>query len=126
MTAYLLTLHLIALIGTIAFELLFACICGYRKWQTLRTVALAQVVTNPVVVLLGNLFLFYTAWPMWSFLVPLEIAAVCTEWQIYRRCANAIQRPLRFSFAANVFSYTMGLALQNLGAFDWIKITGWD
>ena len=122
MTTYLLTLHLIALVGTIAFELLFACICGYRDGQTLRTVVLAQVVTNPVVVLLGNLCFYYTIWPMWSFLIPLEIAAVCAEWQIYWRCAKAIQRPLLFSFAANVFSYTIGWGLQNLGAFDWISL----
>ena len=119
MTTYLLILHLIALICTIAFELLFACICGYRNKQTVRVVVLAQIVTNPVVVLLANLSLFYTDWPYLSYLIPLEIAAVCVEWQIYRRCAKAIQKPLLFSLAANAFSYTIGLGLQYLGAFDW-------
>ena len=121
MTTYLLQLHLIALILTIVFEVLFACICGYHNRQTLKVVVLAQVVTNPVVVLLANLCLFYTVWPVAVYLIPLEISAVIVEWQIYRLRAKQIARPLVFSLAANVFSYTIGFGIQELGFYDLLE-----
>ena len=75
-------LHVIALTLTILIELSVALITGYRDRKTLKVVVLAQIVTNPIVVLISNLCILYTALPVWAFHAPLEIAALCAEWMI--------------------------------------------
>ena len=122
---YLAILQIVALALTIVFETAFAFASGYRTRQTLRVVVVAQVATNPLVVFISNLFYLHTMLPLWSFQLPLEIAAVIAEWLIYRRFAPAIRRPLVFSIAANAVSFGLGLILQYLGAFNWIARLFW-
>lgn len=114
----LLLLHIIALGLTILIELLVALFAGYRDRKALKTVLLVQILTNPIVVLISNACVLYTHLPFLAFQLPLEIAAVCAEWQIYRRFASTIKRPFLFSLAANAISYTIGYVLSRLGAFN--------
>ncbi|MBQ1926065.1 MAG: hypothetical protein II767_03870 [Proteobacteria bacterium] len=111
-------LHVIALTLTILIELSVALITGYRDRKTLKVVVLAQIVTNPIVVLISNLCILYTALPVWAFHAPLEIAALCAEWMIYRKFTSEIHRPFLFSLAANASSYIIGVVLSYLGVFN--------
>lgn len=111
-------LQVIALALTILIELAVALIAGYRDRKTFKVVVLAQIITNPLVVLISNLCIIYTALPVWAFHAPLEIAALCAEWQIYRRYAKEIQSPFLFSLAANASSYIIGVVLSFFGVFD--------
>ncbi|MBR4986081.1 MAG: hypothetical protein IKY83_10120 [Proteobacteria bacterium] len=114
----LIILHIIALALSILIELSVALIAGYRDRKTLKVVILAQIITNPIVVLISNLCIIYTALPIWAFHAPLEIAALCVEWLIYRRYAKKIHSPFLFSLAANASSYIIGVVLSVSGVFD--------
>lgn len=117
MTFPLLLLHIIALSLTILIEISVALLSGYRDRKALKTVLIAQILTNPIVVLISNACVLYTNLPYLAFQLPLEIAAVCAEWQIYKRFAATITHPFLFSLAANTISYTIGYVLSRLGAF---------
>ena len=108
-----------AMVTSLAFTLLleegFAFLAGLRGWQAYKTVAIANVLTNPVVVLLHYLVLFYMQ-P--GYLLPitllLEMAAVIVEWLYYRKRIKAIQHPFLFALAANVFSYLTGCLINTI------------
>ena len=117
-------LHVIALVLTILIELSVALIAGYRDHKTIKVIILAQIITNPIVVLISNLCILYTALPVWAFHAPLEIGALCAEWLIYRKYTNEIHHPFMFSLAANASSYIIGLVLSFFGVFDrlWLML----
>lgn len=66
--------------------------------------ALANVLTNPAVVLLHAMF------PGPAVTAALELSAVAVEGFCYRRLGHAIRRPWLFSLCANAFSFCLGLA----------------
>jgi len=98
---------------TLALELAFAFVEGVRRPKELGLVALVNVLTNPVVVLAYLLSAGLAPWLRTLLKLTLEVGAVMVEWLIYRRCSN-IPHPLRFSICANVFSYGMGVMLNQL------------
>ena len=70
--------------------------------------ALANVLTNPAVVLLNLLF------PAPWLLLLLECAAVGVEGLIYLQCARKIRAPFLFSLCANGCSFGLGLAIGGM------------
>lgn len=112
MTAWLLALG-VSLGLTLLFELGFALLCRLRG-RDLALCALANVLTNPPVVLLALLWRVYVPLPGWWPMPLLEASAVLTEAAIYRRDAAHIRRPLLFSLCANALSYGLGLALNTV------------
>lgn len=106
----LLLLLLICLALTEAIELPLLYLMGFRR-RELIIAALANVVTNPPVVLIRFVFLSLTRLPEWAVILPLEIAAVLVEAVIFRRAAGR-KRALLESFTANALSYTLGLAIS--------------
>lgn len=103
MTSLLVSLG-VSLALTLAIELVFALLCR-RRGQALILVALANVVTNPVVVLCVRLRVL----PVWL----MELLAVLAEGLIYRR-SRAFIRPYLFSLCANALSFGLGLLLNLL------------
>ena len=109
-----LTVQLRALALTLLFELCFALLWGARGRRELRTVVLANCLTNPPAVLLYWLAAGFWGWPRGPTAAALETAAVLIEWRCYRACAERLRRPLLFSLLANGFSYGAGRLLQFL------------
>lgn len=108
----LLLLMLICLTLTEAVELPVLYLLGFRR-RDLIIAALANVVTNPPVVLIRFVLLSLTSLPEWSVVLPLEISAVLVEALIYRRAAGR-KRALPESFIANALSYSLGLVISIL------------
>ncbi|MBE6813191.1 MAG: hypothetical protein E7523_09980 [Ruminococcaceae bacterium] len=88
----------------------------FVKKKTLRdylVLLLVNLVTNPVVVLISVCTSFSGMTDI-LLTVVLEASAVLIEWQLYKRCAQYIPRPLCFALCANLFSYFTGQILQLL------------
>ena len=98
---------------TLLIETGFALACG-KRGRDLALVALANVLTNPVVVLTALLCRAYTALPPAAYIAPMEALATLTEALVYRNAARDIRRPLLFSLCANALSYGLGLALGRI------------
>ncbi len=102
--------YLISLLLTLLVEGIFALVWGIRK-KDLLLVLLANMLTNPLVVLAHNLLLLHGFWL--HTLLP-ELWAVGTEAAIYRFKKNHIPSPALFAISANVLSYSLGLLLGQL------------
>lgn len=106
--SYPLTLVL-ALLITEAIEIPACVLWGMRK-KDLLFVVLANVLTNPLVNVLYALASLYTPIPPALSLAVLEIAAVITEWIVYRSATDA-KRPFPVSLTANTASFGIGLLI---------------
>ena len=104
----------ISLCLTLVLETGFFLLVGKRNRKDLLLVVMVNVLTNPVVVLLYWLAFYYTNWNTTIVKIPLEIFAVLTEWVCYKKYGQEFKRPLLFSLAANAFSFTVGLLVQQL------------
>lgn len=104
----------VSLALTLILETCFYFIVGKRNKKDLLLLLLANVLTNPAVVLLYWLSVLYTDINEVIVKAVLEISAVLVEWICYRRYAQDIKRPFLFSLGANAFSFTIGVLLQLL------------
>lgn len=99
----------VSLTLTLLIELAFA-LFRHRRGQALLFVALANVLTNPAVVLCAGLWRTYGL-PFYPAAVTvLEISAVLAEGFVYRR-SGCFPRPYRFSLIANLLSFSLGLLI---------------
>ena len=100
-----------ALAVSLALSLLleggYALIWGLRGRRDWLLLLLANVVTNPIVVIFYHLGL--DSWPA---VAALELGAVLAEGLAYRRWSGEIRKPFLFSLCANCFSFFSGLLLQ--------------
>ena len=92
---------------TLVLELSFALIWRVER-SDLPAVALANLLTNPVVVLCHHAAAWYVPKYVPAVTLALELWAVGTEGVIYRR-RSQIARPWAFSLCANLLSYCAGL-----------------
>lgn len=93
---------------TLLFELTVAFLWKVRK-ADIKIVILANVVTNPLVVLLYYLALSASV-KSWGLIAILEISAVIFESVCYKFKSN-IKSPIIFAIVANVVSYSLGLLI---------------
>jgi len=98
---------------TLILETGFFLLTGKRNKKDLLLVILVNTHTNPLVVLLHWLASRHTNWNMVIVTIALEAYAVLAEAFLYKRYAQSIKRPLIFSFAANAFSYLIGVLVQS-------------
>ena len=99
----------VSLLLTLALELCFALLWGVEQ-RDLTLVALANVLTNPVVVLCYTLTESFIPRLLIPAVAVLELGAVIVEgWLFHTR--GAIRFPWAFSLCANLFSFTIGLIL---------------
>ena len=94
---------------TLALELAFGLVWGVER-KDLTLVALANVLTNPVVVLCHALAALWLP----AFLAPvtlaLEAGAVLVEGRLFATRSH-IRAPWVFALCANLFSFSAGLLL---------------
>ena len=102
----------LALFLTEAIELPVCLLWGMRK-RDLLFVVLANLLTNPLVNVLYALAYLYTPVTRAVSIALLEIAAVVTEWLIYRSATGA-KRPFLVSLTANAASYGAGLLITTI------------
>ncbi len=103
------------LVLTIAIELSMAVLAfGMRTRRQMLVVALAQVVTNPLVELLCLAIGWHANLPLnsmpWLVMLAAELAAFVAEAQLYR-IAAITQHPWLMSGVLNATSFTLGLLL---------------
>ena len=101
-----------SLASTLILETGFFLLIGKRNIKDLMLVILVNVLTNPAVVLLYWLAVRYTDWDTIGVMIPLELFAILTEGYYYRKYGQSFSRPFLFSFAANMFSFSLGLFIQ--------------
>ncbi len=104
---------LVSLLLTAILELVFALVFRVRGY-TLLIVTLVNILTNPAVVVLFNLFCRHYSLPELAVIPILEISAVLIEALIYKTRCSTIKRPFLFSLGANIFSYLCGLIISAL------------
>jgi hypothetical protein len=80
--------------------------------KDLLLVALVNVLTNPVVVLLYWLAVTFLKWNKLVIILPLELSAVLAEGYYYSKYGCGFRRPYLFSAAANAFSFGAGVLIQ--------------
>lgn len=99
----------VSLVLTLALELAFALLWGVRRGDLLL-VALANVLTNPVVVLCHALAALWLP----AFLIPvtlaLEVGAVLVEGWLFAQRSD-IRSSWAFALCANLFSFVIGLLI---------------
>ena len=88
-------------------ECAFALVTG-RRGKALLLCALANLITNPPVVLLHSFL--QGGWPL---VAALELGAVAVEGLLYRY-SGLYERPYRFSLIANALSFSLGLIVNQL------------
>ena len=98
---------------TLLLEIPAALILGLRRKEDILLVGLVNILTNPIVVLILNLFLLFSASPPpWFLILPLEVFAVLTEGFIYQKGLSYRRiHPLFLSLILNGISYFGGLLL---------------
>ena len=114
MSQMILTSLTLSLLSTIVLEAGFYLLIGKRDKKDLLLLMLANVITNPVVVLLFWLVTLYTGWNPYIMLIPLELFAVLTEGYYYKKRGRSFRRPYLFSLAANMFSFSTGELIKYL------------
>ncbi|MCL1846761.1 MAG: hypothetical protein FWF91_02195 [Coriobacteriia bacterium] len=112
MSQVLLTSLALSLLATLALEAGFFWLTGKRNKRDLLLLLLANLVTNPAVVLLLYLTQWFTTLNYIAVTVVLEFSAVFIEGWYYKNYGQEFKRPFLFSLAANAFSFGIGLLLQ--------------
>lgn len=99
---------------TLVLELAGALLFGFRRKRDLLLVALVNVLTNPLVVLICNLYLILSGVPIpWYWILPLEVFAVLVEGFLYHKgLSHKPVHPLLLSLILNGISYIGGLLLS--------------
>ena len=95
----------ISLVLTLLLEGTLALLWGFRR-RDLLLFALANILTNPLALLLHLLF------RGWAVVVAVELAAIITEGLLFARLGEGIKRPWLFSMFANAFSFSLGLVID--------------
>lgn len=99
----------VSLFLTLVLELGFALLWGVNM-RDILLVALANVLTNPVVVLCYTLVGSFTPGLLIPAVAVLEVGAVVVEGWLFQTRSN-IRFPWAFALCANLFSFTIGLIL---------------
>ena len=100
----------VSLTLTLLLELGLALCWRVRK-SDLRAVALANLLTNPVVVLCHLTARYYLPAFLPFVTAVSELSAFAAEGFLYS-ARSRIRRPWLFSLCANLFSYTVGIILR--------------
>ena len=108
----LLTAMAVSLALTLALESGYYLLTCKRNKKDLLLVLLVNLLTNPAVVLIYWLVALYTSWNTYLVLIPLEVSAILIEGRYYQTYGRGFKHPYRFSLAANVFSYGVGVLIQ--------------
>lgn len=101
----------ISLALTLAIELCLALLTG-KRGRALLFVALANILTNPAVVLAALLRHAYGLPAEAAAVAVSEALAVLVEGLVYQKSGAGFARPYLFSLAANAVSFGLGLVIS--------------
>lgn len=101
----------ISLALTLGLELGFALAAG-KRGRALLFVMLANLLTNPPVVMTAILWRQYALPAEPAAVAVLEVLAVLTEGLVYEKSRVGFSRPWLFSLAANALSFGGGALLS--------------
>ena len=104
----------VSLFLTLVLELFFVWMVEKREKRNLLLAVLVNVLTNPFVVSMYYITLFYTNWNRTMVVCVLEASAVLAEWICYKKCGEKIRYPFLLSAGANCFSYFLGAVIERL------------
>ena len=99
---------------TLVFEGLLFFLIGKRSKKDFQLLVLVNILTNPAVVFLFWISVYYFFLNKVIITVLLESAAILVEAFCYRRYGETFRHPFLFAIAANIFSYGMGFLLQTI------------
>ena len=99
----------VSLALTLALELAFALVWRVER-RDMPAVVLANVLTNPAVVLCHPIAAWYIPGLLTAVTLALELGAVTAEGLIYAH-RSQISRPWAFALGANAVSFLTGLML---------------
>ena len=104
---------------TLVIELAVAFLLKIRGWTEFLIVALGNVLTNPLVVLIVYLMIFrFPDW-RWPVEILLEILVIPTEGLLYRAAKKSgfrFNKPFLLALVCNLSSYSFGLILNAVRA----------
>ena len=104
---------IVSLVLTLLIELGVLGLLGVRTKHDLLVALCANVLTNPIVVLVANLLFEFYPSRAWLGIALLEVGAVLTEGFIYRRHLIFKKiNPWTLSLLANVISFETGIVIS--------------
>ena len=113
MIAHMPELLLRCLLCTVVIECAVAFILGLRKRDEQLTVALVNVVTNPLLVSICILVqLFFSRQVYWCAYIGLELAVIVGEALLYRIVLRQKRDPFLLSAILNSASFFIGMLLN--------------
>lgn len=93
---------------TIIVELVIGFFCGVRKKKDILLIILVNIITNPMVVFVVNLFKIFSPRYVIVILIVLEVSAFVIEGIIYKKYLKKDTNPFFLSLVANFSSYLGG------------------
>ncbi|MBR5969325.1 MAG: hypothetical protein IK016_03145 [Lachnospiraceae bacterium] len=106
---------IVSLVLTILLEGVAAFVAGLRTGRQQKTLALINVITNPVVVFLFYLYYYYGPGiplnPL-AFQLVLEAFVVLAEWRLLRMLLPELKKPFWWAFGLNLFSWGLWYLLE--------------
>lgn len=107
---------LISLLLTLIIESIVAFFVGIRKEDDFKTVIIANVITNPIVVFIANLCaLANNIWLYFFVVLIMEIWAVLIEAFIFKKHLKYKEKPaLAISIINNGLSFAFGIIISLL------------
>ena len=105
---------IMSLFLTLVLEVFFFYLSRKRNRIDLLLLIMVNIITNPLVVIIHWLMVAYTSLNITITTLALEALAVYSEGLYYKKYAKDITRPFLFSLGANLFSFLIGVLLQNI------------
>lgn len=98
----------------ITIETMISILIGIRNWKDIKTVACANILTNPITVFLAywikmlkNDLIYYI------FVIIIEILVIIVEFIIYKKYLEYREKsPLCISIINNIISYSLGVIIS--------------
>jgi len=104
--------YLFALLFTVTIELIVAAILGYRSKESILSVILVNVITNPLANYLVLVNSYVSVLPENTLIILIEIGVVFAEWGLL---IYALRREpkklLLLSIMMNLVSYLVGIVI---------------
>ena len=102
-----------ALALTVLIECVTAWVLGVRRARDQMTVALVNVITNPLVVSIGAAVLFLGGHDTFKIsMIVMEISVILVEGAIYKKKLSCKVNPFMLALICNGVSYTCGEILN--------------
>ena len=103
----------ISLLMTLMLELTISYAMGVKEKYDFKIIALANIITNPIVVYISNLVLMGN-YPIYKIVVfILEVSAIITEYLIFKKYIKYYKKSVfKLSLINNIISFFTGVIIE--------------